>query len=440
MRASDIVKGRMKSLENGNVADGNNQPPPPPEEKIVIEEKVSLRLSDIDILSFKSPARKAVRVAPAPDMNVTVATRNGKDTSDLERQEAPAVAEVAPPEGTEQPLRQDVASRTLPLDGSERKLFPQSSDRSLAPDSESALPAHEGAAMRKIYLAAKEYMAMVRRRVQAREGFPLEKALVYINNIMNCSEDVTSQIYQLTVDYEREDDYYLSSPVNVMVYGLKVAQGMGYEKTGLIEFGLAALLHDVGMFMIPDTILNKEGKLTEEEMDMIRRHPETAVEILSAHRDSYPKMIRAIYEHQERANGQGYPQGLKGGDICDYAQIIGICDSYEAMTHHRPHKKPLLQTESIKELIGSRSNLFDPRVIKAFLDEISIYPVGSYVRLNNRNIGRVVVTNRGNPMKPVLKLMSDEKGKRIDPARIIDLRNYPILNIERSVSPEDFNA
>ena len=424
MRASDIVKGRMKSFGNGNGAYGNNHTPPP-KEKIVSEETGSLRLSDIDILNFKSPARKAAIATPAPVMPVTVAPGNDNDPAHLERQETPAVAGAAPPEGSEQALRSDVSERTLGPDGS---------GRTLAPDVPSALPAYEGAGIRKIYLAAKEYMAMVRRSIQAGKSFPLEQALVYVNNILNCSVDVTSQIYQLTVDYEREDDYYLPSPVNVMVYGLKMAQGMGYEKTGLIELGLATLLHDVGMFKIPDAVLNKEGRLTEEEMDMIRRHPEAAVEILSAHRDVYPKMIRAIYEHQERANGQGYPRGLKGGEICDYAQIIGICDSYEAMTHHRPHKKPLLQTDSIKELIGSRSNLFDPRVIKAFLDEISIYPVGSYVRMNNRNIGRVVATNRGNPMKPVLKLISDEKGKPIDPARIIDLRNYPILNIERSVS------
>jgi HD-GYP domain-containing protein (c-di-GMP phosphodiesterase class II) len=393
MRASDIVKGKMKVFENGNGANGSNQPLPSPEEKTLSGERGSLRLSEIEIMNLK--------------------------------------ARSTPGEGT---------GGTSITDGFERRFSPISSGRALASEDESALPAHEGAAMRKIYLAAKEYMVMVRRSIQAGKSFPLEPALVYVNNILNSSVDVTSQIYQLTVDYEREDDYYLSSPVNVMVYGLKVAQGMGCEKAHLIELGLAALLHDVGMFLVPDAVLNKEGKLTDEEMDMIRKHPETAVEILSEHRDAYPKMLRAIYEHQERANGQGYPRGLKGGEICDYAQIIGICDSYESMTHHRPHKKPLPQTDSMKELIGARGNLFAPRVTKAFLDEISIFPVGSYVRMNNRNIGRVVATNRGAPMKPVLKLISDEKGRRIDPARIIDLRNYPILNIELSVSPDEISA
>lgn len=248
---------------------------------------------------------------------------------------------------------------------------------------------------------------------------------------------MASQIYQLTVDYEKEDDYYLSSPINTLVYGLKVAQRMGYSETKLVEFGLAALLHDIGMFRIPDEILNKAGRPTESEMDLIKSHPEFAVEIMAPFAAKYPKMIRAIYEHQERANGQGYPRGIKGDEICDYAQIIGICDSYEAMTHHRPHKKPLLQADSIKELISSKSNLFEPRITKMFLDEISIYPIGSYVRLNNRNIGRVVATNKTNPMKPVVNLIFDEKGVRIDPPRLVDLRSQPVLNIEDSVSFED---
>ncbi|MBP8979837.1 MAG: HD-GYP domain-containing protein [Syntrophobacterales bacterium] len=412
MRASDIVKGKTKSIYDLNGVGDNNRPVLQ-EEKTTSGSEESLRLSDIDILSMKGTAGRSLTAATKRHDADAFTQGNVKDKSVPEGQEKISSVNILPPPG---------------------------SDRFEDKDQDAACPSPQGATLKRIYLAAKEYMVMVRQSVQEGKRFNLEQALIYVNNIINSSEDVVSQIYQLTVDYEQEDEYYISSPVNVMVYGLKVAQGLGYDKKELIEIGLAALLHDVGMFTIPEKILNKEGKLTEEEMEMIRKHPEKAVEILMAYRDAYPKMIRAIYEHQERVNGQGYPQGLKGDEICDFAQIIGICDSYEAMTHHRPHKKPLLQTESIKELIGSRSNLFDLRIIKAFLEEISIYPVGCYVRLNNRNLGRVVATNKGYPMKPVLKLISDEKGKPIEPPRIIDLRNYPILNIERGVSPEEISA
>jgi len=191
------------------------------------------------------------------------------------------------------------------------------------------------------------------------------------------------------------------------------------------------------MFRIPDEILNKAGRLSDSEMNQIKRHPEIAVEILAPFAATYPKMIQAIYEHQERANGKGYPRGLQGEEICDYAQIIGICDSYEAMTHHRPHKKPLLQSDSIKELIASKPSLFQPRITKLFLDEISMYPIGSYVRLNNRNIGRVIATNKTNPLKPVINLIFDEKDLKLDPPRTINLMNHPVLNIRESISVQD---
>ncbi len=422
MRASDLVKGKTHLL--GVKVEQNDQPAAmTPMEQDHGAERMSVRLSEIDVLRLKATTPSQAGLTqdkPAP--------------ADKPEQLPVAKMDLACSEEMAKILTEE-SSAPSPVTQI------MSKDREFADEGQ----IHEDLTgpqdnMQKLYLGAKQYMARIRRQVKAGESFDLEPALIYINNVIASTEDLTSRIYQLTVDYDRDDDFYLSSPVNTMVYGLKVAQRIGYEKANLIEFGLAALLHDVGMFKIPDEILNKEGRLTDDELHLIRRHPEMAVEILSGYRNAYPKMIRAIYEHQERANGQGYPQGLKGDEICDYAKIIGICDSYEAMTHHRPHKKARLQSESIKELIGSRSRLFDAYITKAFLDEISIFPVGSYIQLNNRNIGQVVATNRGNPMKPVIKIICDDKGKKIDPARIIDLRAYPVLNIDKSVFPEEIPA
>ena len=416
VRASDLVKGKTMSLTDIEPEDASpNQRTPKEmtiEEAALAEARKSLRLSEIDVLKLKSGNQQKSHIAV--EIEKTAITKS---------LESSVTIETPPPES---PMA--TATQTP----SERQDDQPVAEASEGPGGE------EGTRM--IYVAAKEYMAHVRDQVRKGASFQLEPALIYINNVLQSSHDMTSQIYQLTVDYEQEDDYYLSSPINTLVYGLKVAQRMGYTQAKLIEFGLAALLHDVGMFRIPDKILNKAGRLSDGEMDLVKGHPEFAVEILAPFAAKYPKMIRAVYEHQERANGRGYPRGLKGDEICDYAQIIGICDSYEAMTHHRPHKKPRLQADSIKELIGSKANLFEPRITKMFLDEISIYPIGSYVRLNNRNIGRVVDTNKTNPMKPVINLIFDEKGIKMEPPRMIDLRNYPVLNIENSVSVEELPA
>jgi HD-GYP domain-containing protein (c-di-GMP phosphodiesterase class II) len=382
------------------------------EEAALAEARASLRLSDIDILKLKSGNQQDIPV------NIKI----GETIIIAPPQPSPKIEPAAP---------------ELPTAKAAQTPLERQGDQ---PVTEATEQPSEEDRVRMIYVAAKQYMAHVRDQVRKGDSFQLEPALIYINSVLNSSHDMTSQIYQLTVDYEQEDDYYLSSPINTVLYGVKIAQRMGYKEAKLIEFGLAALLHDIGMFRIPDSILNKAGRPSDSEMDLIRSHPEIAVEIMAPFAARYPKMIKAIYEHQERANGQGYPRGLKGDEICDYAQIIGICDSYEAMTHHRPHKKSLLQADSIKELISSKSNLFEPRITKMFLDEISIYPIGSYVRLNNRNIGRVVATNKTNPMKPVVNLIFDEKGIKMDPPRTIDLRNHPVLNIEDSISVEDLPA
>jgi len=196
----------------------------------------------------------------------------------------------------------------------------------------------------------------------------------------------------------------------------------------------------VGIFLVPEAVVNKRGRLTDEEMSQIRRHPEVGVNILAPYRDRFPWLIRAVHQHHERENGQGYPLGITGGDIDEFAKIIGICDSYEAMTHHRPHRRALMLTESIKELVATKHDLFSPGVIKAFLQEISLYPVGSYVRLNNKNIGKVVATNENNPLKPVVSILYDDQGKRLATPRTVDLRAANVLNIEEEVPKEELPA
>jgi HD-GYP domain-containing protein (c-di-GMP phosphodiesterase class II) len=435
VRAYDLVMGKKKSLTEVEPKDESPEQTEAECEAARAEARLFLRLSEIDILKLKSENQQDIQVDIEIDEKIT----KGKIT--IETPQASSAIETSTPElsmatATQTPPeRQDDQPVVEVSEGIATQTLSERQDDQPVAEALEEPGAREG--IRMIYVAAKQYMAHVRDQVRKGGSFQLEPALIYINNVLQSSHDMASQIYQLTVDYEQEDDYYLSSPINTLVYGLKVAQRMGYKQSKLIEFGLAALLHDVGMFRIPDQILNKAGRLSGDEINLIKRHPEFAVEIMAPFAATYPKMIKAVYEHQERANGQGYPRGIKGDEICDYAQIIGICDSYEAMTHHRPHKKPLLQADSIKELISSKSNLFEPRITKMFLDEISIYPIGSYVRLNNRNIGRVVATNKTNPMKPVVNLIFDEKGVKMDPPRMIDLRTHPVLNIEDSVSVEE---
>ncbi|MCG6537827.1 MAG: HD domain-containing protein [Syntrophales bacterium LBB04] len=254
-----------------------------------------------------------------------------------------------------------------------------------------------------IYLTARTYMESVRNSVKNHTLVELDPAISLINKIANSTELLFS-IHPLTLKFGKEGDYDIFQPVHTMIYALKIGLRLNYPGPKLVELGMATLLQNIGMFLVPDSIINKTGNLTDAEIGVIKKHPEMGRDILLPYQNDYPWLLETIYQHHERENGQGYPRALKGNEICEYAKIIGICDSYEAMTHNRPHKKALMQFDSVRQLIESKDQLFSPQILKVFLEEMSLYPIGSYVKLNNGAIGRVCRTNRTLPKKPASNL------------------------------------
>lgn len=288
-----------------------------------------------------------------------------------------------------------------------------------------------------VYNGAVSYLREVRERLPlSGEPLSLERPLRMIERMI-AEPSLIDEMYQFTLAFGHSDDFEISSPVNNMVYCFKIGVRMGYTTFNLTEICLAALHHDIGMFLIPKAIIGKAGELNASELTEIRQHTETGRDFLRSYDLAYPNLSRAVYEHHERESGQGYPIGIKGEMICEYAKIIGICDSYEAMTHNRPHRKAAAQYISVLELAETKNMFFAPHIVKIFLDELTMYPVGSYVRLNNKSIGVVVGTNRNNPFKPTIRIVSDGQGNRILDERLIDLADTTILNIVAGISAEE---
>jgi len=288
-----------------------------------------------------------------------------------------------------------------------------------------------------IYNSAVSYLQEVRERLPL-SGKPLslERPLRMIEQMIE-EPSLIDEMYQFTLPFGRSDDFEISSPVNNMIYCFKIGVRMGYTPFNLTEICLAALHHDIGMFLIPKAIISKTGELNASELTEIRQHTETGRDLLQPYDLAYQNLSRAVYEHHERESGQGYPLGIKGERICEYAKIIGICDSYGAMTHDRPHRKAAAQYISILELAETKNLFFAPHIVKVFLDELTMYPVGSYVRLNNKAVGVVVGTNRSNPFKPTVRIVSDGQGNRISDERLINLADTTILNIVAGISAEE---
>lgn len=223
--------------------------------------------------------------------------------------------------------------------------------------------------------------------------------------------------------------------LNTAIFAVKIAQGSGCREEELPWLGLAACLHDIGMAIVPPRIVNKTSDLTAEEQALIRVHPEKGFRILQGLGPEYEWLANVALQHQEREDGSGYPRGLKGDEIHEFAKIIGLADIYEALTHPRPYRaQPRSPLEVAKEIINGERGHFPSHILKGFLRGLSTFPVGSWVRLNTGEGARIVVTNAAFPLRPVVEILTDAKGERVEPARRVDLSANTLLYIVQSGS------
>lgn len=287
----------------------------------------------------------------------------------------------------------------------------------------------------RLYASARRSLEEMKEKIVANRSFEIRSAIDVIEKMIESRERIQS-LYLLTAKETNEEDYRISHQVNVAIHALQLGFGLGYSREKLLELGMCALLHDVGMFRIPDEITLKREPLTIYERGVIGTHPEIGRNILHAFRGSYPSLPKVAFEHHEREGGQGYPWGVSGKDIHEFSRIVAVADIYEAMTHRRPHRAALAQSFSAKELIRLKNALHAPFVIKAFFKEISLYPLGSYVTLNNRAIAEVVAIDQNNPLRPDVKILFDGEGNKVFNEVIIKLSRNPLFFIVDGVSRE----
>lgn len=240
----------------------------------------------------------------------------------------------------------------------------------------------------------------------------------------------------------RKGSQLISHVLNVAIFSIKIALGLKCSRDELLLLTTAAVLHDLGMTAIPESIIEKKGKLTRQEYDLIKQHPYYSMEII---RNSMGKeedrdverLIRIVGEEHERENGSGYPAGKRGEEIDDLAKVIGVVDVFEALSHDRGHRSEYSSFQAIQVIIQMRNEFFSPKVVKAVITQISIFPLESYVKLNNGETGKVIRTNYTHPMRPVVEIVSDSKGERVGERREVDLSKNPLIFITRPVGEEE---
>jgi HD-GYP domain-containing protein (c-di-GMP phosphodiesterase class II) len=234
-------------------------------------------------------------------------------------------------------------------------------------------------------------------------------------------------------------DYLFNHSLNVCLLSINVAASFGYSEQQVLEIGMGALLHDIGMLLIAEEIRTKHSRLSEDEWYEIQKHPIVGLHLLEKLKRMPDKIPYIAYQVHERENGSGYPRRRTGFLIHRYAKMVQVADIYEALTSPRPHRPAFLPCQGVYKIIQmARNGLISSEAVKSFLEYVSLFPVGSLVELNNHSIAKVVHANKNALHQPAVTILLDEKGRRIDRKKIrqLDLSANQHLHIVKAL-PSD---
>ncbi|MBJ6362159.1 HD-GYP domain-containing protein [Paenibacillus sp. GCM10012307] len=220
------------------------------------------------------------------------------------------------------------------------------------------------------------------------------------------------------------DSYLFQHSLNVCIYTTLLGMAHGYNQEELMKLGMGALLHDVGKTQVPASILLKPGALTDEEFDEMKRHTDHGFYLLKDEPNIPLIVAHCAYQHHERLDGSGYPRGIRGHEIHEYAKWIGLVDSYDAMTTSRVYRAPMLPHQAIEELYVGTGTLYEQSMVQLFRDKVVIYPVGLTVQLNTGESGVVVDTNSTFPHRPIIRVLYNEAGEILAAPYEIDLSKH----------------
>lgn len=245
-----------------------------------------------------------------------------------------------------------------------------------------------------------------------------EKVAAVVDEI---SGSVQRNAYALIgiVRLKSKDDYSYLHSVAVCALMVNFARHLGLPDESVREFGLAGLVHDIGKMDVPSEILNKPGRLTDEEFAIARLHPECGRAMLDR-ADAIPATaIDVCLHHHEKIDGTGYPFGLKGSEISLAARMGAICDVYDALTSDRAYKEAWSPIEAATAMHGWDGQ-FDRDLLFTFCQSIAVFPVGMVVRLRSQRLA-IVLSNGRRASRPRLRVFFDTSAKSLVAPRDITL-------------------
>ena len=241
-----------------------------------------------------------------------------------------------------------------------------------------------------------------------------------VDDIIDLLEE-NNNVFLFLYGLDEGKDYLVTHSVNVAFYALIIGMALQYNRDKLKELGLGTLLIDAGMIKMPVYIIHKQSNLTDQEFKQIKTHPLLGYRAIRELGHMKDKVAIISLQHQEQFDGKGYPRGLKGNEIDEFARIAAIADSYEAQISTRSYKKKVDFYHAMRNLLSSGVNKFDPVILRVFLSRMSVYPIGSIVELNDKSVGIVIGSVPEKPLRPIIKLITDAQGNSVEDTIIINL-------------------
>ncbi len=284
---------------------------------------------------------------------------------------------------------------------------------------------------RKLQEKSKAAVTSMFQEARMGNAINVEEALPLVDEI-NQSVSRNPEAFLNISRLKNKDDYTYLHSVAVCALMIALGKQLGLSEQDIKDAGMAGLLHDVGKMMIPDEVLNKPGKLTDEEFEIIKNHPRRGWEVLSASPGANSVALDVVLHHHERVDGTGYPEKISGDALTLVARMGAVCDVYDALTSNRCYKAGWEPSEALRKMAEWRNGHFDERIFHAFVKTIGIYPTGTLVKLKSGKLAVVIEQSEKGLLTPMVKAFFSTKSNEPIMPETIDLSKSPeaIANVE----------